>query len=133
MIRAFVIAALSVLFTQGAHAEGRDFVMNLDLKTTRPDGSIGYSINQRGLRLVADEVYAGQRLGNLGYFLTLSGVDSGRGVLTIEFYEHASRDPASGVIAEIVSTIAFELARPTVFEAQAETFGVDLAVSISPR
>jgi hypothetical protein len=133
MSRVAALLALMVLMSPAVLADEQGVIMNLDLRTTLPDGSVGYSINQRGLRLIVGEAFEGERLGRYGFFLTVSDVENGRGMLTIEFYEHASRNPDSIVVAEIVSTVEFELSRPTVFEAQNESFGVDLAFSISAR
>jgi hypothetical protein len=130
VVRVATLLAVLVSFSTTALASDSKYVLNFDLITKLPDGSVGYSIQLQGIHLVPDKAFHGDDLGKYDYFLTVSGVENGKGKLTIEFYEYETRKKKSGVISEIVTDIDFSLGNPAVFEATSDTFGVDFAFSI---
>ena len=116
-----------------AKAGEGEFLLNFDLNMKLPDGSVGSSIQLQGIRLSADRAFHGADLGKYDYFLTVSGVEGGHGRLTIEFYEYETRKKVSDVVSELVAEVDFQLSAPAVFEGSSNTFGIDLAFSISSR
>jgi len=118
------------LFAATALAGDSKLLLNLDLNMKLPDGSDSYSIQLQGIHISPGRAFHGDDLGKYDYFLTVSGVEDGRGRLTIEFYEYETRKKKSEVISEIVSDVDFSLSSPAIFEGKSDTFGVDLAFSI---
>ena len=133
MNRVRSLLALLTLLPVLVAAGDREFLLNFNLNMTLPDGSDSYSIQLQGIRLFPGKAFHGEDLGNYDYFLTVSDVEDGSGVLTIEFYEYETRKKKSDVISEIVSDVDFSLNSPTAFEAVSDTFGVDLRFSISEK
>jgi len=125
-----VLLALLMSLSTTAHSSDDKYLLNFDLNTELPDGSVGYSIQLQGIHLLPDTAFHGDDLGKYDYFLTVSGLEDGMGKLIVEFYEYESRKKTSDVISEIVSEVDFSLGSPSVFEATSDTFGVDLAFSI---
>ena len=128
-----LILALFPVFMSAAWADSGEYVLNFDLDSTFANGNPGFSIQLQGINLVSDKAFHGKDLGKHDYFLTVSNVNNGVGKLTIEFYEYETRKNESDVVSEIVSKVDFQLGRPTVFEAENESFGVNLAFIISER
>ena len=133
MIRPGTSLVIVTLLLTSALAGENDFIMNFDLVTKRPDGSVEGSIQLQGIHLVAGKPFHGSDLGRYEYFLTVSGVEDGECVLTIEFYEYKSRKKVSDVVSEIVAEVSFEPGRPAVFQGNSDTFTVDLAFSINQK
>ena len=132
-MRLIVAALVSMLFLAPVQASDSEYLLNFDLKRIQPDGSVGGSIQLQGIRVSADNAFHGVDLAKLEYFLTVSDVTDGGGKLTIEFYEYETRKKVSEVVSEIVAEVDFELSTPAVFEGSSDTFGIDLAFSISER
>ena len=131
MIRLSRNLAILTLFLTTALAGENSFIMNFDLITKRPDGSIEGSIQLQGIHLVVGQPFHGSDPGRYDYFLTVSDFENGKGRLTIEFYEYESRKKVSDVVSEIVAEVSFDPGRPTTFEGSSDTFSVDLAFSIN--
>ena len=127
-----LLASLALLAAP-ALAGDSQFLLNLDINMKLPDGSDSYSIRLHGVHLVPGQAFHGDDLGKYDYFLTVSGVEDGSGKLTIEFYEYETRKKKSEVVSEVVSEVDFSLNSPAVFEAMGDTFGVDLAFSVSEK
>jgi hypothetical protein len=130
MARVGTILAILVLSSTTAFAGNAKYVLNFDLISMLPDGSVSYSIQLRGIHISLDEAFHGDDLGKYEYFLTVSSIEDGKGKLTIEFYEYETRKRISDVVSEIVTEVDFSLGSPAVFEAMSDTFGIDLAYSI---
>jgi hypothetical protein len=105
--------------------------MNFDLIIKKPDsGEVYYNVQRQGVHLLAKKPLHGDDLGEIDYFLTVSGLENEKGKLTIEVYEFETRKKESDVICEIIADVDFALGSPTRFEETNERFGVDLAFSI---
>jgi hypothetical protein len=130
-VRAVLLATFAVLAHSLSFAEDDKLVMNFDLNTLSPDGSVAYSIQQQGIHLSPGKPFHGTDLGNFDYFLTASKAEDGKAKLTIEFYEYETRRKMSDVISDIVDEVDITLGTPARFEGASATFGVDLAFMIS--
>ncbi len=128
-----LVLAITLLSQGATYADENGFVMNFDLNTLSPGGEVVYSIQLQGIHLTPGTPFHGDDLGKYDYFLTVSELADGKGNLTIEFYEYASRKKTSDVISEIVAQVDFTLGSPARFEGMSETFGVDLAFSIDQK
>ena len=133
MARIGIMLAILVLPLAATFASDSEYLLNFDLNTALPDGSVGSSIQLQGIHLSANQAFRGDDLGKYDYFLTISDIENGKGKLTIEFYEYATRKKKSAVVSEIVADVDFSLGSPAVFEAMSDTFGIDLAFSIVAR
>ena len=130
MARIGVLLAILLVPVSTTLASDNEYLLNFDLITKLPDGSIDGRIQLQGIRVLATKAFHGDDFGKYDYFLTVSNVKDGKGKLTVEFYEYETRKKKSDVVSEIVSEVDFWLGSPTVFEATSDTFGVDLAFSI---
>lgn len=122
---------IPLLLSSAAFAD--DYLLNFDLNMSLPDGSDTYSIQLQGIGLSLDRPFHGSDLGKYDYFLTVSDVENGGGKLMVEFYEYETRRKTSDVVSEIVNEVEFLLGNPAVFEAMGDTFGINLAFSITEK
>lgn len=126
----FLITILTLCSSTTFASDGK-YVLNFDLNTKVPDGTVAYTIQLQGISILPNVPFHGDDLGKYDYFLTVSNVKDGIGKLTIEFYEYETRKKVSDVVSEIVTDVDFSISSPTVYEAMSDTFGIDLAFSIA--
>jgi len=91
VIAALVIFLVVAAFSKQAVADEAHFVMNFDLITKSPDGSVEGNIQLQGVRLLSGKSFRGDDLGEFDYFFTVQEVEGGKGKLTIEFYLYETR------------------------------------------
>ncbi len=130
MTRLGITLVVVMLSQASVSADQNKYIMNFDLNTQSPDGSVVYSIQLQGIHLDPDKPFHGDDLGEYDYFLTVTNVEDNKGKLTVELYQYESRKKVSDVVSEVVAEVDFTLGNPAVFEATSETFGVELAFSI---
>lgn len=132
-MRIGLVLVFFLFFESMVHANDNGFLINFDLNTLTTNGELAYSIQLQGVHVMPGQPLHGDDLGEFDYFLTVSEVTDGKGKLTIEFYEYATREKTSDVVSEIVQEVEFTPGSPATFEAMSDTFGIDLAFSIVER
>lgn len=130
---AILLAVLSLAPAHAGTNSVQKYQMNIDLIVKTHDGDIVYSHQLQGINFLSGKPFHGKDLGEIDYFLTITGADDGKGKLTIEFYRYETRKKRSDVLAELVEEVSFDFGSPTTFESRNDEFGVNLAFSIAQK